>query len=122
MSEMALTADHLIVVGRGRLIADTSVAEFVATSVTGWVLVRSPHHQQLAPLLREAGATVHPDGDTSLAVTGMSTDQIGELAARHGLTLHELTAREASLEEAFMQSTRDAVVFQPQAADPEKAA
>ena len=52
----------------------------------------------------------------------MSTDQIGELAARHGLTLHELTAREASLEEAFMQSTRDAVVFQPQAADPEKAA
>src|SRR5207245_11347455 len=110
------------VIGRGWLIADTSVAEFVATSATGWVLVRSPQHQQLAQLLREAGATVHPEADTTLAVTGMSTDHIGELAARHSLVLHELTARDASLEDAFIESTREAVVYHPQVAGAGKAA
>ncbi len=77
----------------------------VRTSANSWVLVRSPHHQQLAHLLRGAGATVHPEGDTTLAVTGMSTDQIGELAARHDLVLHEVTAREASLEDAGRRSS-----------------
>ncbi len=113
MSEMAMTADHLIVIGKGQLIADTTVEEFVRTSATGWVLVRSPQRERLQAVLEDAGAAVQAEGDTTLAVTGMSTDAIGELAARHGLILHELTAREASLEEAFMHSTRDAVVYQP---------
>lgn len=78
--------------------------------------------ETLAQLLREVSATVQPEGATTLAVTGMRTDQIGELAARHGLVLHELTARKASLQDALMQSTRDGVVYQPLEADAGKAA
>jgi ABC-2 type transport system ATP-binding protein len=113
MSEMAATADHLIVIGRGRLIADTSVAEFVRSSAAGFVLVRSPDHERLGRVLLEAGGTVQPGGQATLLVTGMTTDEVGELAGRHGLVLHELTARDASLEDAFLHSTRDAVVYQP---------
>jgi ABC-2 type transport system ATP-binding protein len=113
MSEMALTADHLIVIGRGRLIADTSVEEFVRSSAPVRVLVRSPDHERLAQVLAEAGASLERGGEATLMVTGLSTDAVGELAARHGLVVHELTARDASLEDAFMRSTRDALVYQP---------
>src|SRR6266542_376426 len=106
MSEMAQTADHVIVIGRGRLIADTSVQEQVR--------VRSPKADRLAALLRAKGATVEMGADGTMVVRGVDAAAVGELAARHGLALHELVAREASLEEAFMDLTRDAVDYQQQ--------
>jgi ABC-2 type transport system ATP-binding protein len=112
MSEMALTADHLIVIGRGRLIADTGVAEFVRATSAGHVRVRTPQPDRLAALLREHGAAVDPTGDGALAVTGIDAPAVGELAAGHGIVLHELTTREPSLEEAFMTITRDTVDYQ----------
>jgi ABC-2 type transport system ATP-binding protein len=111
MSEMAMTAQHLIVIGRGRLIADTGMAEFVAGAGRGVVRVRSTDPEALAARLRSAEVTVSPDGDGALAVTGLSTDQVGRVAGAAGITLLELTAQQASLEEAFMDLTRDAVEF-----------
>ncbi|MFZ0167440.1 MAG: ATP-binding cassette domain-containing protein, partial [Trebonia sp.] len=103
MNEMAQTADRLIVIGRGRLLADTSTAQFV--SRTGQdVLVQSPGVAELAGLLAAAGAVVTPEGD-GLAVTGMAADAIGDLAARHGIAVHQLITRHASLEEAYLDLT-----------------
>jgi ABC-2 type transport system ATP-binding protein len=113
MNEMALTADHLIVIGRGRLLADTSVAEFIRATSTGHVHVRSPQPEHLTALLREHGATVEAVTDSGLAVTGMDAATVGEWAASQGIVLHELVAREPSLEEAFMTMTRDVVDYQP---------
>ena len=113
MSEMAQTADQVIVIGRGRLIADTSVAELVRRGSGGHVRVRSPHGDRLAGLLRAQGATVQTNTDGTLLVRGSDPAAVGELAARHGIALHELVAQEASLEEAFMDLTRDAVDYQP---------
>jgi ABC-2 type transport system ATP-binding protein len=113
MSEMALTADHLIVIGRGRLLADTSVAEFVAATSAGHVRVRSPQPDRLAALLRAHGATVEDATDGALAVTGIDAATVGELAAGQGIVLHELVTRQPSLEEAFMTMTHDAVDYQP---------
>jgi ABC-2 type transport system ATP-binding protein len=107
MSEMALTADHLVVIGRGRLVADTPLAQFVRRGSGGDVLVRSPAAPTLAVLLHRRGATVTADADGALAVTGLDAGQIGDLAAAHHLTVHELTPRRASLEEAFMELTRE---------------
>jgi len=108
MSEMALTADHLVVVGRGRLLADTTVAELVARTEGGSVVVRSPQAEQLAALLADAGADARPgDQPDLLHVSGADAPRIGETAARHGLVLHELHARETSLEDAYMALTRD---------------
>jgi len=114
MSEMAQTADHVIVIGRGRLIADTSVQELVRRGSGGQVRVRSPKADRLAALLRAKGATVEMGADGTMVVRGVDAAAVGELAARHGLALHELVAREASLEEAFMDLTRDAVDYQQQ--------
>jgi ABC-2 type transport system ATP-binding protein len=114
MSEMALTADHLIVIGRGRLLADTSVAEFVRATAAGHVRVRAPQPERLATLLRDHDARVTATEDGTLAVTGMAAATVGELAASQGLVLHELVAREPSLEEAFMTMTRDVIDYQPQ--------
>jgi ABC-2 type transport system ATP-binding protein len=111
MSEMALTADHLIVIGRGRLIADASTAEVIRMSSSSHVRVRSPQAAELASLITANGGTVEPSGDSALAVTAMTTEAIGELAAGHGLVLHELTMAEASLEEAYMELTEDSVDF-----------
>jgi ABC-2 type transport system ATP-binding protein len=122
MSEMALTADHLIVIGRGRLIADTSVDQFVRTSSVGFVRVRCPQPDRLSRLLRDHGATVDVDGDGTLVVRGVGSAAVGELAAGQGIVLHELVAREASLEEAFMRLTRDAVDYQPHPTDTTEAA
>jgi ABC-2 type transport system ATP-binding protein len=107
MSEMALTAEHLIVIGRGRLVADTPIAEFVRQGSGGDVLVRSPAAPTLAVLLHRRGATVTADAGGALAVTGLDAAAIGDLAAAHHLPVHELTPRRASLEEAFMELTRD---------------
>ena len=113
MSEMALTAEHLVVIGRGRLIADTGVDEFVQRSSSGYVQVRSPEAARLAELLRAAGATVEPGPDGALSVSGTDPVSVGELAGGHHIVLHELVAHQASLEEAFMELTRDAVEYQP---------
>ncbi|MFB7667394.1 ABC transporter ATP-binding protein [Kitasatospora sp. NPDC056138] len=112
MSEMALTAGHLVVIGRGRLIADTGVEEFLAEHGKSQVHVRSPARHTLAGVLRERGATVEYEGSKTLVVTGLTVDEIGDLAARNNLPVHELTARQASLEEVFMDLTRDSVEFQ----------
>ncbi|HZD72734.1 MAG TPA: ATP-binding cassette domain-containing protein [Actinomycetota bacterium] len=114
MSEMAQTAEHVIVIGRGRLIADTSVAELIRRGSGGQVRVRSPHHERLAELLQAEGATVQTAGDGVLLVRGTDTAAVGELAARHGIALHELVAQQVSLEEAFMDLTRDAVDYRQQ--------
>jgi ABC-2 type transport system ATP-binding protein len=111
MSEMALTADHLVVIGRGRLIADCSVEDFVHRGTGQQVRVRSPRAAELAQLLAGPDVTVRRDGNDVLDVTGLSSEAIGELAASHAMVLHELTAVGASLEEAFMQLTADSVEY-----------
>jgi ABC-2 type transport system ATP-binding protein len=111
MSEMALTADHVVVIGRGRLIADQPVAELVSSSSRRVVRIRTPAPEQLVPALHSAGATIHPENDGSQTVTGLSAEAIGDMAADHGIRLHELTPLTASLEEAFMDLTRDSVEF-----------
>ena len=113
MSEMALTADHLLVIGKGRLIADTSVDEFVRSSSQQSVHVRSPQAAELAPRCREAGAGVQAGNDPDvIEITGMDSPEVGKLAAAHGITLFELIPVRASLEEAFMELTRDSVEYQ----------
>jgi ABC-2 type transport system ATP-binding protein len=111
MSEMAMTAQHLIVIGRGRLIADTGMEEFIAGAAPSVVRVRTTDPEALAARLRGPEVTVSPDGDGALAVAGLSTDEVGRVAGAAGITLLELTAQEASLEDAFMTATRDAVEF-----------
>jgi len=129
MSEMALTADHLLVIGKGRLIADTSVDEFVRSSSQQSVHVRSPQAAELAARCREAGATVRAGSTSQVAaapvagtdagtdpdvieITGMDSAEVGRLAAAHGIALSELIPVRASLEEAFMELTRDSVEYQ----------
>jgi len=111
MSEMALTADHLIVIGRGRLLADLPTAEFIAANARGDVLVRSPRAGDLARLLTSRGATVRPEGDGGLAVNGLDAPAIADLAAGHDIGIHELTPRHASLEEAYLDITKDSVEY-----------
>jgi ABC-2 type transport system ATP-binding protein len=109
MNEMSLTADHLIVIGRGRLLADTSVAEFIAGAGGDVVRVRSNDPGALAARLRGPGVTVSPDDDGGMTVAGLSAGQVGRAAAAAGITLLELAAQQASLEEAFVEMTQDAV-------------
>ena len=111
MSEMAQTADHLIVVGRGRLIADTSVSELMRAAGGGTVLVRASDPDTLALRLSAAGATVREGLESSLVVSGMTAEEVGKLAAYHGLVLSELTPQRASLEDAFMELTEDSVEY-----------
>ena len=120
MSEMALTAEHLIVIGRGRLIADTGMREFIAGAARDAVRVRSTDQDALAALLRPRAAEVSPDRDGALTVSGLTTDQVGRAAAAAGITLLELTARQASLEEAFIDMTSDAVEFRAPTTAPAK--
>jgi ABC-2 type transport system ATP-binding protein len=111
MSEMALTADHLVVIGQGRLLADTSMAEFVRQHAGSYVRIRSPQRERLLDVLHEAGITVAHTGGEALEVEGDKAERIGELAAGHGIVLHELSPQQASLEEAFMQLTAQAVEY-----------
>jgi ABC-2 type transport system ATP-binding protein len=111
MNEMAVTAQHLIVIGRGRLVADAGVEEFIAGAARNLVRVRSTDPDALAALLRSPDVTVSRVEDGAINVSGLSTDQIGTIAGTAGITLLELTAQQASLEEAFMDLTRDAVEY-----------
>ncbi len=111
MSEMALTADHLIIIGRGQLIADTPIDQFVRSSSRNDVVVRSPRCSDLAALLAGHGAAVELEGDGALAVTGLDAPAIADLAAGHGIAVHELTPRHASLEEAYLDITSDSVEY-----------
>jgi ABC-2 type transport system ATP-binding protein len=111
MSEMALTAEHLVVVGRGRLIADVSVAEFIESAARDTVLVRSPRAVELHDLVAGPGVTVLGVERGTFEVSGLSAAQIGDRAAAAGIALHELTVRRPSLEEAFMELTRDVVEY-----------
>jgi ABC-2 type transport system ATP-binding protein len=111
MSEMALTADHLIVIGRGRLIADTSVDDFIRQASALVVHVRSPQATELNALLGAGGVKISSDEPGLLVVEGLTPAAIGEVAAKHGIVLHELAAQTASLEQAFMNLTQDDVEF-----------
>lgn len=113
MSEMAITADHLIVIGRGHLIADTSVTDFVREASSDVVRVRTPDASRLMEALVADGVTVSSDGRPDvLQVAGLSAEQVGQAALANQILLYELTPEHASLEEAFMRMTRDAVEFQ----------
>ncbi|HTR33097.1 MAG TPA: ATP-binding cassette domain-containing protein [Gaiellaceae bacterium] len=111
MSEMSLTADHLIVIGRGKLIADTSVDDFVAAASKKLVHVRSPQSSALQGVLTGLGGTIVELEGGMLEVGGVTAEQVGEAAAANGLVLHELTPHLASLEEAFMDLTRGELEF-----------
>ncbi|HYB19037.1 MAG TPA: ATP-binding cassette domain-containing protein [Streptosporangiaceae bacterium] len=119
MSEMSQTADHLIVIGRGRLLADVSTAQLIESSTRKDVLVRSPQAGELAGLMAARGATVTREDDGVLAVTGLDAPAIGDLAAEHGIAVHALVPRSASLEEAYLDLTGDSVEYR--AASPEGA-
>jgi ABC-2 type transport system ATP-binding protein len=113
MSEMQHTADHLLVIGRGRMIADCTVREFIDRSSVLSARVRTPDAGELARLLRNAGGETHLEADGTLVVTELPLRRIGDIAFDHGLRVHELASRQPSLEEAFMDLTKDAVEYQP---------
>jgi ABC-2 type transport system ATP-binding protein len=116
MSEMALTAEHVIVVGRGRLMADMPMADLIAQASTNVVAVRSPQSADLATALAAPDVSI-VGIDGGLEVTGLTAAQIGERARDLGIALHELTPRQASLEEAFMDMTHDEIEFHTKIAD-----
>lgn len=111
LSEMANTADQLVVIGRGRLIAATSVRDFIGRAGADLVRVRSPQAAELATVAREAGFTVDEKDTGVLDISGAVIEQIGELAARHAVTLYELSQKAASLEDAYLSVTDGAVQF-----------
>jgi ABC-2 type transport system ATP-binding protein len=126
MSEMAQTAEHLIVIGRGQLLADMSTDEFVRSASKRSVRVRSPEATRLREFLSGPDVVIRALEGSVLEVSGASPEEIGETAAKHGIVLYELTPLEASLEEAFMELTREDVEFHADASriavDREKAA
>ena len=111
MSEMAVTAEHLVIIGRGRLLADTTLDDLIARVGVGSVLVRSPDAGRLRDALVAGRASVTGTEAGVLRVTGLPTEEIGGLAFRHGIAVHELTPQRASLEEAYMDLTRDALEY-----------
>ncbi|RAJ41456.1 ABC-2 type transport system ATP-binding protein [Kitasatospora sp. SolWspMP-SS2h] len=111
MSEMALTADHLVVIGRGRLLADLPMAEFIKRNSRSAVRLRSPQPERLLDVLHGAGLAAEPGPDGSWEVVDGDPAALGELAAAQGVTLHELSPQQASLEEAFMQMTAESVEY-----------
>ncbi|WP_409430427.1 ABC transporter ATP-binding protein [Mycobacterium sp. SMC-16] len=110
LAEMANTADRLLVIGQGRLISSSTMAEFLTSSGSDTIRVRSPQVERLQELLTAQDASAQLSGGV-LLVRGVSTEQVGELAAGHGIVLHELAAQQASLEEAYMRLTDDAVDY-----------
>jgi ABC-2 type transport system ATP-binding protein len=111
MSEMALTADHLLVIGRGRMIADMPLPELMARHSGGRVEVCPADPQRMAADLRAAGADVTLEPDGTLGVTGLGSRQIGELAAERGHVLYQLRDVTASLEEAYFRLTGESVEY-----------
>lgn len=114
MSEMSLTADHVVVVGRGRVLADAPVAEVIAAGTGTSVRVRSPRAAELAGLLERSGAIVTSAERGLLAVSSRTAEQVGDLAAGAGIALHELTPVAGSLEQAYLQLTAQEVEFHSQ--------
>jgi ABC-2 type transport system ATP-binding protein len=111
MSEMENTADHLLVIGRGKLIADCTVAEFIAANSQQTVRVRTPQPDLMTKLVAAAGAAVREDGDGSMVITGLDPSRVGDLAYDNAVRLHELSPVHASLEQAFMELTAGSVQF-----------
>jgi ABC-2 type transport system ATP-binding protein len=112
LSEMALMADQLVVIGRGRLIASGPVEDFVSMSTRNAVIVRSPQATELADVLQREGAVVEPVQPDVVSVTGLDAARIGDLAFEHSIRLHELSNRVATLEEAFLEATAGAEEYQ----------
>lgn len=121
MSEMEQTADHVLVIGRGKLIADMPVTEITQRSALSHVKVVSPRSKELMPLLESTGASVSNGNENELIVTGVEASVIGETAASNGIPLHELSPRRASLEAAFMELTEDSVDFRADGTAPDLA-
>jgi len=111
MSEMAQTADHLVIIGRGRLIADVPTQELIESSARRDVLVRSPRAAELAELIARRGGTVARQDDGALVVTGLDAAAIGDLAAADGIAVHALVPRQASLEDAYLDLTRESTDY-----------
>jgi ABC-2 type transport system ATP-binding protein len=111
MSEMAQVADHLVVIGRGRLLADVSTAELIESSARRDVLLRSPRAAELAELIAKQGGAVTPQDDGALVVTGLAAAAVGDLAAEHGIAVHALVPRQASLEDAYLDLTGDSTDY-----------
>jgi ABC-2 type transport system ATP-binding protein len=111
MSEMAITADRLVIIGRGQLIAETTIEELTNSGSRSFVRVRTRDRDQLARLLETAGATVARQPDGTLRASGVSSDAVGELARANGLGLQELSVQHSSLEERYMELTRDSVDY-----------
>jgi ABC-2 type transport system ATP-binding protein len=111
MSEMAQTAEHLIIIGRGRLLADLPAAELIESRARHDVLLRSPRAAELAPLIAARGGTATPQDDGALVVTGLDAAAVGELAAGHGVALHALVPRQASLEDVYLDITGDSTDY-----------
>ncbi|RPK84277.1 putative ABC transporter ATP-binding protein YxlF [Streptomyces sp. ADI97-07] len=112
MSEMALIADHLVIIGRGRLLADTSLSNFTRQAGGGGVKVVTDQATRLRTLLAAPGVTISSPSDEELTVTGREAREIGTVAARHGVPVYELAPQAVSLEAAFMDLTHDAVEYQ----------
>ncbi|EPH43534.1 ATP-binding cassette domain-containing protein [Streptomyces aurantiacus] len=121
MSEMELTADHLIVIGRGRLIADTTVRDFIASNSRAHTLVRSPEPERLRTLLEAKGAVVTLAATGALRVEGPDAAAIGDLAHDHGLAIHELAHARSSLEEVYTALSQDATEYRAAPQHPEEA-
>ncbi|QIS23191.1 ABC transporter ATP-binding protein [Nocardia terpenica] len=117
LSEMAQTADHLVVIGRGKLIADTGTKDFIDRASESTIRVRSPQLDQLRSLLTSAGMTVREDDGPALVVVGETSDAVGKVAGENGITLYELAPMQASLEEAFMRMTGGAVQYHAEGLD-----
>ncbi|MEU4703754.1 ABC transporter ATP-binding protein [Nonomuraea dietziae] len=116
MSEMQLTADHLVVLGKGRLIMDAPLAEVIARSSLTAVVVRTPHAADLAVRLKAGGVAVERVGENELVATGVAIERVGDLAHEAGIRLHELRTREASLEQAYQELTASSVEYGAQTA------
>jgi ABC-2 type transport system ATP-binding protein len=111
MSELEDCADHLVVAGRGRAIADTSVAKLIAAASGGWITLRTSARDEAMALLSRAGAEVASTGPDVLTIKGMSAEQTVAFLTQHAITFSEVSAHRASLEEAYMELTRDAVEY-----------
>ncbi|MFJ4782596.1 ABC transporter ATP-binding protein [Streptomyces sp. NPDC088794] len=111
MSELELTADHVIVIGRGRLLADTSVRDFIETNSRAHTLVRSPEPERLRELMEARGAAVRLDARGGWRVDGLDAAAIGDLARDHGLAVHELASARSSLEEVYTALSHESAEY-----------
>ncbi|HYH12270.1 MAG TPA: ABC transporter ATP-binding protein [Thermomicrobiales bacterium] len=119
MSEMQEMAQHVLVIGRGKIIADATISDVTGRNSGNAVRVVTPQLVDFAPFLESAGATIQPERDGGVLVTGIDAARIGELAAMHRIPLHELSPRRASLEAAFMELTRESVEYHANGSQPD---